>query len=361
MQAALLETSPGALVIGEVVLDRPESREVLIRTVAAGCCHSDLHFMDGTFPYPTPTVLGHESAGVVEAVGADVTHVAPGDHVITCLSAFCGQCDWCVTGRPHLCTQTAIRRRPDQPPRLSRDGQPVFQFLELSSFAEQMLVHEDAVVKIREDMPLDRAALIGCGVTTGLGAVFNTAGVRPGADRGRDRLRRRGPVRHPGRRHRRRRAHHRHRHGELQAGSGPDDGRHRLDRRHRGDPVAAALDLSHGGVDHAFEAIGLASCAQQAFAMLARGGTATVIGMIPPGQVVEIPGFDLLSEKRIQGSRMGSNRFRLDMPRYVEMYLAGRLNLDDLVSNRLPLSEINSAFAAMKTGQIARDVIVFDA
>ncbi len=361
MQAALLETSPGALVIGEVVLDRPESREVLIRTVAAGCCHSDLHFMDGTFPYPTPTVLGHESAGVVEAVGADVTHVAPGDHVITCLSAFCGQCDWCVSGRPHLCTQTAIRRQPGRPPRLSRDGQPVFQFLELSSFAEQMLVHEGAVVKIREDMPLDRAALIGCGVTTGLGAVFNTAGVRPGqtvavigcggvglsaiqgaAIAGAERIIAVDTVSSK---------------LDLARTMGATD---TVDAT-EGDPVAAALDLSHGGVDHAFEAIGLASCAQQAFAMLARGGTATVIGMIPPGQVVEIPGFDLLSEKRIQGSRMGSNRFRLDIPHYVEMYLAGRLNLDDLVSNRLPLSEINSAFAAMKTGQIARDVIVFDA
>jgi S-(hydroxymethyl)glutathione dehydrogenase/alcohol dehydrogenase len=135
---------------------------VLVRTVAAGVCHSDLHFQNGSYPYPLPSVLGHESAGIVEAVGSDVTYVKPGDHVITCLSAFCGHCEPCLTGHMSLCDRENLDRTADQPSRLTLGGQPVFQFLNLSSFAEKMLVHEHAIVKIRPDMPLDRAALIGC-------------------------------------------------------------------------------------------------------------------------------------------------------------------------------------------------------
>jgi len=138
--------------------------------------------MEGSYPYMTPAVLGHESAGVVEAVGSDVSYVQPGDHVITCLSVFCGHCSYCIEGRLSLCSNKDVEcnRGPDETPRLTIDGAPVWQFLNLSSFAEQMLVHEHAIVKIREDMPLDRASLIGCGVMTGVGAVFRTARVEPG-------------------------------------------------------------------------------------------------------------------------------------------------------------------------------------
>src|SRR5688572_13531299 len=139
MRAAVMNSCPGWLDIDEVAIDKPGPREVLITTAAAGLCHSDLHFIEGKYPYPTPTVLGHESAGVVEAVGSDVTYVKPGDHVITCLSVFCGVCDYCHSGRPNLCTKETTRRAFDQPQRLSKDGAPVFQFLDLSSFAEQML------------------------------------------------------------------------------------------------------------------------------------------------------------------------------------------------------------------------------
>jgi S-(hydroxymethyl)glutathione dehydrogenase/alcohol dehydrogenase len=153
MKAAILQTVPGELVIDDVQIDKPGPREVLIKTEAAGCCHSDLHFMEGKYPYMTPAVLGHESAGIVEAVGSDVTYVKPGDHVITCLSVFCGQCNFCIAGKPNLCTKETVRRPFDAPPRLSKDGAPVFQFLELSSFAEQMLVHEGAVVKSATTCP----------------------------------------------------------------------------------------------------------------------------------------------------------------------------------------------------------------
>jgi S-(hydroxymethyl)glutathione dehydrogenase / alcohol dehydrogenase len=359
MQAAVLNSIPGELVIEDVQVDSPGPREVLIRTVAAGCCHSDLHFIEGLYPYLTPVVMGHESAGVVEAVGTDVTYVRPGDHVITCLSVFCGQCDYCISGRPHLCTKEATRRAPDAPSRLSRGDEAVHQFLDLSSYAEQMLVHEGAVVKIRDDMPLDRAALIGCGVTTGLGAIFNTAGVRPGetvavigcggvglsavqgaaiVGAGRiiavDMLQTKL---------------------DLAGSFGATD----LVDASAGDPVAQVMELTLGGVDHALECIGLKVAAEQAFGMLRPGGCATVVGMIPFGQSIELPGVAFLAEKRIQGSVMGSNRFRIDMPRYIELYLQGRLNLDDMISERLPLSEINTAFEQMKTGAIARDVIMF--
>ena len=360
MKAAVLQEIPGELVIDDVQIDKPGPREVLVKTVAAGCCHSDLHFMEGKYPYPTPAVLGHESAGIVEAVGDQVTYVKPGDHVITCLSVFCGQCDYCQAGKPNLCTKDATRRPFDQPQRLSKDGAPVFQFLDLSSFAEQMLVHEGAIVKIREDMPLDRAALIGCGVTTGLGAVFNTAGVRAGetvavigcGGVGLSAIQ-----------------------GAAIAGAGRVIAVDMVDSKLKlaesmgatdlvnakdVDAVGTVVELTGGGVDHAFEAIGLKVAAEQAFNMIKNGGCATVIGMIPIGQTVELQGFQFLMEKKIQGSNMGSNKFRIDMPRYVDMYLQGKLNLDDMISARLPLAEINDAFTAMKTGEIARDVVIFD-
>ena len=359
MKAAVLREIPSALEIDDVQIDTPGPREVLINTAAAGVCHSDLHFMEGKYPYPTPAVLGHESAGVVEAVGSDVTYVKPGDHVITCLSVFCGSCEYCTSGRPSLCTKEGLTRDLEGAQRLSKDGEPVFQFLHLSSFAEQMLVHEHAIVKIRDDMPLDRAALIGCGVQTGLGAVFNTAKVAAGetvavlgaGGIGLNAIQ-----------------------GAAIAGAGriiavdmnetklklaESFGATDLVNAADGDPVAQIVELTGGGVHHAFEAIGLKTTAEQAFLMLRPGGTATVIGMIPLGQNVELPGYMFLSEKKIQGSNMGSNRFRTDMPRYVDMYLNGKLKLDELVSARLPLEEINDAFEAMKGGEVARSVITF--
>src|SRR5205809_929082 len=180
MKAAVLHEVNKPLAIEDVSVPNPGPREVLIRTRVAGLCHSDLHFMEGLYPHPLPAVLGHESAGVVEKVGSDVTYVKPGDHVVTCLSVFCGTCDNCTTGRTVLCTDTTVKMLPGQSNRLSW-GKPekLNQFLNLSSFAEQMLVHENAIVKIRKDMPLELAALIGCGVITGFGAVVSTAKVPP--------------------------------------------------------------------------------------------------------------------------------------------------------------------------------------
>lgn len=362
MRAAVLNTIPGDLEIEEVEIGTPGPREVLVRVAAAGLCHSDLHFMEGKYPYFTPAVLGHESAGVVEAVGDQVTYVKPGDHVITCLSVYCGNCENCLTGHPSICSGSGeTERTPDQPPRLSRNGgETVYQFLKMSSFAEMMLIHEHGLVKIRDDMPLDRAALIGCGVTTGLGAVFNTAKVEPGSTvavigcggiglnaiqgariAGANRIIAIDMLDSK---------------LELAKQFGATDGVN----AGAGDPVQQVMELTGGGVQYSFEAIGLKIAAEQAFGMLRAGGTATVIGMIPIGQNVELPGVAFLSEKKIQGSNMGSNRFRVDMPRYIDMYMDGRLKLDELVSARISLDEINDGFAAMKTGEVARSVIVFD-
>jgi S-(hydroxymethyl)glutathione dehydrogenase/alcohol dehydrogenase len=179
MKAAVFHGPHKELTIENVDIAKPIGREVLVRTVASGVCHSDLHFIEGLYPFPPPAILGHEAAGIVEAVGPHVTELKAGDHVIACLSLFCGHCEYCLTGRTHLC-QSRPTRAAGEPPKLSWKGAAVNQFANLSSYAEQMLVHESGLVKVRDDMPLDRAALIGCGVTTGVGAVLNTAKVEPG-------------------------------------------------------------------------------------------------------------------------------------------------------------------------------------
>jgi S-(hydroxymethyl)glutathione dehydrogenase/alcohol dehydrogenase len=167
--------------IEDVEIDGPKAKEVVVKVVAAGVCHSDLHFYNGTWPAGFPMVLGHESAGIVEEVGSDVTYVKRGDHVITCLSTFCGHCEDCITGRMVLCQEPEVNRASDEGPRLHKGDEFLRQFARLGSFAEYMLIHEHSLVKIREDMPLDRAALIGCGVTTGAGAALNTAAIVPGS------------------------------------------------------------------------------------------------------------------------------------------------------------------------------------
>ncbi len=360
MKAAVFREVNQPMEVEDIDISKPGPREVLIRTAAAGVCHSDLHFFNGTYPGVTPMVLGHESAGVVEQVGSDVHYVKPGDHVITCLSVFCGHCEQCLTGHLSLCQEPETRRAKEDEPRLSQSGGPLGQFANLGSFAEHMLVHEHAVAKIRDDMPLDKAALIGCGVTTGVGAVIHTAKVEPGATvavigcggvglscingaaiAGASRVIAVDMV--PGKL-------------DLARKFGATD----VVNASEGDPIEAVKELSGGGVHYSFEAIGLKVTAEQAFGMLRNGGAATIIGMIPPGDMVSLHGPEFLFEKKIQGSMMGSNRFRVDMPRFVELYLQGKLHLDDLVSSHIKLSDINDAFAQLETGEIARNVIMFD-
>jgi S-(hydroxymethyl)glutathione dehydrogenase/alcohol dehydrogenase len=361
MKAAILREVGKPLSIEQVQIGKPGPHEVLIRTAAAGVCHSDVHFWEGSYPYPMPAVLGHESAGVVEAVGSEVRTVKVGDHVITCLSAFCGHCEHCLTGHMSRCQSPEVRREQGDEARITQDGAPMQQFLNLSSFAEQMLIHEHACVAIRPDMPLDRAALIGCGVMTGVGAVFHTSNVRPGetvavigcggvglaaingaAIAGASRIIAidTSPAK-----------------DNMAKAFGATD----FINAGETDAVKEVMEMTKGGVHHSFEAIGLAKTAEQAFNMLRRGGTANVIGMIPVGEKISLMGAAFLGEKRIQGSAMGSNRFPVDMPRLVDFYMAGKLKLDEMISRRLKLDELNSAFEEMKRGEVARSVIVFDA
>ena len=361
MKAAVMRAIGEPLRIEDIQVDAPGLREVLVRTVATGVCHSDLHVLEGSLPTALPTVLGHEPAGVVEAVGAEVRHVAPGDHVIGCLSAFCGACEYCLAGRPNLCEGEATMRRAGEPPRLSKDGEPIAQFAHLSAFAERMLVHENALVRIRRDVPLDRAALIGCGVTTGLGAVFNTARLPAGRTAA---IIGCGGI-------------------GLSVVQGcriasaarivaVDTAAWKLDLAARlgatdvidaaaGNPVTAIVEMTSGGVDYAFEAIGTPATVRQAVRMTRKGGTIVMIGVVPAGTSVELPGADIvLREKRILGCMMGSNRFRTDMPRYVELYRRGQLRLDEMISARLPLDRVNEALEAMRQRAAARSVLVFE-
>ncbi len=359
MKAAVFHGPQKPLTIENVEVAQPIGREVLVRTVASGVCHSDLHFVDGYYQFPTPAILGHEAAGIVESVGPHVTEFTPGDHVIACLSVFCGHCSYCLTGRTHLCQSRPVRT-PQEPPKLTWNGSPVNQFANLSAYAEKMLVHENGLVKVKNDMPLDRAALIGCGVTTGVGAVLNTARVEAGATvavygAGGVGL---AVIQ-----------------GARIAGAGMIiavdvfekklaqarelGATHAIDAS-KVDPVKTIREMTGGGVEYAFEAIGLKKAAEQAFECIRPGGTATVIGMIPVGQKLELEGSVFLREKRIQGCSMGSNRFKVDMPKYVDFYQRGLLRLDEMITRRGRLEDVNDAFRAMKAGEVARTVLMFD-
>ena len=359
MKAAVFHGPNKPLTIENVEVAKPIGREELVRTDASGVCHSDLHIVDGYYPFPTPAILGHEAAGIVEAVGPHVTEFKAGDHVIACLSVFCGHCSYCLTGRTHLC-QSRPTRTPQEPPKLTWNGAAVNQFANLSAYAEKMLVHENGLVKVRDDMPLDRGALIGCGVTTGVGAVLNTARVEAGATvavygAGGVGL---AVIQ-----------------GARIAGAGMIiavdvfesklakakelGATHTVDSS-KVDPVKAIREMTNGGVEYAFEAIGLKKAAEQCFECIRPGGTATVIGMIPVGQKLELEGSVFLREKRIQGCSMGSNRFKVDMPKYVDFYQRGLLRLDEMITRRGRLEDVNEAFRAMKAGEVARTVLMFE-
>jgi len=363
MKAAVFRKVHEPLTIEAVEIDKPRGREILVRTVATGVCHSDLHVVDGVgrFPLDRPYVLGHEGAGVVEAVGADVVTLKPGDHVVACLSGFCGSCAQCLAGHPNLCTGGLVTRPESAPPRLTQNGAPIRQFLGISSYAEHMLLHENSVVKIDSDLPLDRAALVGCGVLTGVGAALRTSGLEAGQTVAVFGCGGVGLSIVQGARI-----------GGARQIIGVDVFESKLDLARRmgathvvnsanDDPVQAVRALTRGaGVDHAFEAVGNAKLVRQAIESLAIRGTATIVGVLPPDATIEFPWMAIRPECRVQTCRMGSNRFRIDIPRYLEFYRQGKLLLDEMVSRRGRLGDINDAFRAMKAGEVARSVLTFD-
>ena len=363
INAAVFRQVQAPLTIETVDIDKPWGREVLVRTIATGVCHSDLHVVDGIgrFPLDRPIVLGHEGAGVVEAVGDQVTTVKPGDHVVACLSGFCGSCPQCLSGHPNLCTGGIVTRPETAEPRLSQNGQPFRQFIGISSYAEKMLLHENSMVRIEHDLPLDQAALVGCGVLTGVGAALRSSGMqagqtvavfgcggvglsivqgaRIGGARQIIAIDQFGTKRQMAMRV-----------GATHFVNSSDD-----------DPVKAVRALTGGlGVDHAFEAVGNAALCRQAIESLAIRGTATIVGVLPPDAMIEFPWMAIRPECKVQTSRMGSNRFRTDIPTYLEFFRQGRLDLDAMVTKRGRLGDINEAFRAMKAGEVARTVLTFD-
>lgn len=361
MRAAVLEECPGDLVIDELTLTSPEPDEVMIQTSACGLCHSDLHMIDGHLPTPVPAVLGHEAAGIVQAVGSNVTDFAPGDRVVSCLSMYCGTCRECLVGNTWLCERrSALGKRTDGTSRIRRGDVEVAQMTGLGAFAEEMLVHRNAIVKVPDALPLDVGALLGCAVITGVGSVINGAKLRPGSTVavigcggvGLNIVQ-----------------------GALIAGAeriiaidlnpeklalatvfGATDVIDGSDT----DPVKAVQELTGGGVDAAFEAIGLPATAQQAFRMIRPGRTAYLVGLPGAGKTIELPGTLMLVQGRgLQGLFMGSNNFKRDIPMLADLYLQGRLKLDELVAARIDLEQVNDGYTAMRKGTEARSVIVF--
>ncbi len=360
-KAAILGTPGEGLVIGDINVADPMPHEVLIDTKACGLCHSDLHFIDGHYPHPLPAVPGHEAAGVVRAVGSEVTTVKPGDHVVSCLSAFCGTCEFCVTGRMALCLGGATRRGKTDAPRMTMaNGDPVNQMLNLSALSEQMLIHENACVAIDKDMPLDRAAVIGCAVTTGAGTIFNACNVTPGETvlvvgcggvglatinaakiAGAGKVIAADPL------------------PEKRALAETLGATHTVDAL-ADDAAKQIMDISGGGVDWGIEAVGRQASADLAVASLRRGGTAVILGMMPLDCKVGLGAMDLLGGKKLMGAIMGMNHFPVDLPRLVDFYMRGLLDLDTIIAERISLDDVNAGFDKMREGSHARSVVMFD-
>ena len=365
MRAAVLFEENKPLEVVEVDLADPGPGEVRVRLAATGLCASDWHTMTGAIPSPTPSVLGHEGAGVVVSVGQGVRRVAPGDHVVLSWVPNCGYCRYCETGRPNLCATATpallAGTLVSGARRLSHRGLPLYHYSFLSTFAEETVVDEAACVVVRDDVPLSVAALVGCAVTTGYGAVVNRARVGPGATvlvfgAGGVGLSAVMAARASGARHvvavepeatKRSLA--------LEVGA-----THAVDPSSEdvGGTVRALTDGE--GVDVAIEAAGRVELVGVAFGLTRRGGTIVCVGVPAVGSTVSLPGPDLVRhEKVVTGSLYGSCRPRTDMPRILDLYAEGRLPLDRLVTRTYTLDDINTGFSDLVSGRLARGVVVF--
>jgi S-(hydroxymethyl)glutathione dehydrogenase/alcohol dehydrogenase len=354
--------SPEGLVFEELELLEPRINEVLVRYVASGVCHSDLHVIQGLVAHPTPVVLGHEGAGVVEAVGPNVTTVQVGDHVLTSYVPSCGRCPWCVVGRPNLCDLRDLPRHlmHDGSARFRKGATEVYHYLQVASYADRAVLPEPNVVPIRKDAPLDVVCLVSCGVMTGAGAVINRARVAPGSNVAVFGC---GGVGL----------------NAIQAAALMGAGRiiavdvfdHKLEwAREFGatdlvnaagsDPVAQIHALcGRGGADYAIEAIGGARTIEQAFNAVHRGGTVVVIGVSPDGTRVSIDPSLLLQERVLTGTSFGSSRQRVDLPMLVDLFMAGKYKLRELISRRVGLDELNHAYELLQQGEVRRSVVVY--
>src|SRR5262249_29996191 len=354
MKAAVLYERRRPLIIENLDLVEPGPDGVEIELVASGVCHSDPHHAHPDTPTVLPVVLGHEGAGIVKAVGPNVSRITPGDHVIIAFGSKCGQCYYCLRGMPYLCTPAAPART-----RLYRDGRPITQFLEVATYAERTVVAENNVVKIRDDAPLEACSLVACGVTTGIGAVVNTAKVEPGSNvvvigAGGVGL---NVVQ-----------------GAKLAGAARviavdvrdnklefarELGATHLINSTREDPIERVKALTGGlGADYAFEVIGLPQTITQAYESVHKGGTAVVVGVSDEKAELTLkPVWMMRHAKTLMACAYGSARPQVDFPKIVDLYMEGKIKLEELITRRFGLDEINEAFRAMEAGEVARGVL----
>ena len=367
IRAAVLERTGGPLVVSDLELASPGREEVLVRLAASGVCHSDLNAIDGTAETRCPAVLGHEGAGVVEAVGADVARVRPGDRVALSWTPSCGTCAECARDLPWLCSTAwpamATGGLLDRTTRLTRDGEPVYHYSFLSTFADACVVPERSVVPVPEDVPFEIAALVGCAVTTGVGAVWRTARVRPGervavlgcggvglsavmaaAAAGADPVVAIDPVPE-----------------KLEAARELGATEAVLWQGTPEDTAAAIREATAGGVDVAVEATGRPEAMLAAFLATRPRGAAVLVGIPRADAVLELPAVTIpRGERRVLGSIYGSSKPERDFPETLALYRSGRLPLDKLVSHRLPLDEVERGFELMRSGDALRVVLELD-
>jgi len=362
MQAALLEGPGHALRVREITIAAPAPGQVRVRVHHCGVCHSDLSIVDGTFPSPLPIVLGHEAAGVVDAVGPGVSALHVGDHVVLTPCPPCGTCYWCVRGEPTVCVNAlAIQTNtfPDGSTGLALDGQVVYRGVGLGAFAEYVVTQANGAVKIPADVPLDVACVIGCAVQTGVGAVLNTARIEEGATvlvmglggiglsivqgarlAGAARIIVSDPV------------------AERRATAVRFGATDAIDPR-ADDVGTRVMELTGVGVDYAFDAVGRGSLIQAGLAATRTGGTTVCVGAPPIDDVVTIamPALFVVSEKKLLGCALGSSNSLREIPRLIALWQAGHLDLEGLITARRPLAEINAAMDDMKAGRGTRTVL----
>jgi S-(hydroxymethyl)glutathione dehydrogenase / alcohol dehydrogenase len=366
INAAVLRGAHQPFTIEQLILDEPRSGEVLVKIAASGVCHSDYHLVTGATQHPMPLVPGHEGAGVIEAVGPGVTSIERGDHVILNWAPYCGHCFYCQRGKPNLC-DTFIGpiwagTMLDGTVRLHSGGQDVYHFSGLSTFAEYAVVPQESVVVIRKDAPLKVAALVGCAVATGVGAAMYTAGVRAGESVvvygcggvGLSILQ-----------------------GALLCGAGTiiavDTNQKKMDiacqfgathaLQSGADTVGAIRELTNGrGADHVFEAVGIPALQEEALHAARPGGTIVLAGLSAMGTGTNLPGAVITrQEKVIKGSYYGTVQAHRDFPMLIDLYMAGKLRLDEMVSEEYRLDQINEAYEVMRAGDSARGVVIFPA
>ncbi len=364
MKAPLLYRPREPIGVEEIEVEDPHEGEVMVRMAASGVCHSCLHAADGSwkrYEETIPLVLGDEGAGVVEKIGAGVKSVKPGDHVVLSWAPQCGVCRYCAAGRPALCERRPPAGRfSDGATRMRWQGKPVYHFGFVASYAPYSVVAESSAIKVRDDVSLETAALIGCSVTTGVGAVLNTAQVPAGAaiavwgagGVGLNVIQ-----------------------GGGVAGAWPiiavdidkrklalaeKFGATHLVDASKEDPVEAVTRITNGGADFTFVAVGHMPAAEQAWNALAKAGLCVVIGLGPTGSRMSVDNLDMIArERRLTGSFYGSARPLIDFPRFLNLYKAGKLKLDELITRRYSIYEANEAFRDLAAGELARGLIVF--